>query len=310
MIRNILLPIIVTALAPSAFADTEFEDSVPLELVKALMGNTPYGEPRIFSDLSSDFPSVDIPDDLVLMGSIERGFGVAAVFRTELSVNQTESILRDAFIDTGYIEFELPSMGGLENGFVSAFVNAPLRYTRFCHDSFGFLTTSFSPSEQQRVVTLSSNPPNDNRSCADQLAEQQQQMGRRVGGLAGLQQHLPRMELPATEVRRSGPFLGAGGMSGSSNSIEVKANINVDMSVEAMFEHFVGQIQEQGWTADTQNIGASSAIGIWTSSPVPGTDLIGTLTILKTGDESFELKFQLISTGANNNAGQGFFRSN
>lgn len=65
MIRNILLPIIVTALAPSAFADTEFEDSVPLELVKALMGNTPYGEPRIFSDLSSDFPSVDIPDDLV-----------------------------------------------------------------------------------------------------------------------------------------------------------------------------------------------------------------------------------------------------
>lgn len=310
MLRKILLPIIVVALAPSAFADTEFEDSVPLELVKALMGNTPYGEPRIFSDLSSNFPSIDIPDDLELMGSIDRGSGVAAVFRTELSANQTESLLRDAFIQAEYLEFDLPNMAGLQNGFVSAFVNAPLRYNRFCHDSFGFLTTSLSPNDQRAVVTLSSSPSNDNRSCADQLAEQQQQMGRRVGSQAGFQQHLPRMELPVSEARRSGPFVGMGGMSGSSNSIEVKANVNIDLSIETMFTHFEAQLEEQGWAVDTQNIGTSSAIGNWTRSPEPGTDLIGTLTVLKIGDESFELKFQLTSTGANNNSSQQLFRSN
>lgn len=308
MILKILLPIIVTALAPSAFADTEFEDSVPIDLVKALVGNTPYGESRIFSDLASSFPRLDIPNDLELMGSIERSFGVAAVYRTELSVNRTEAVLHDAFLQAEYIEFELPSLASSENGFVSALANAPFRYKRYCHDSFGFLTSTFNSSAQNAVVTLSSTPSNDNRSCADQLAEQQLQLGRRAGAQSGLQQYLPRMELPVTDVRRSGPYFGLGGLSGSSNSIEVKANVNVDLSIDALFEHFAGQIVTQGWVLDTRNMGTSSAIGNWTRSPEPDTELIGTLTILKTGDESFELKFQLTSTGANNNSGQQFFR--
>ena len=308
MIRYILVPLFAVLFLPSALADTEFEDSVPLELVKALIGNTPYGESRIFSDLSSEFPRVDIPDALELMGSIERGFGVAAVFSTELSASATESALHDAFIQSEYMEFEVLAMEGLQNGFVSPLGNRPIRYSRYCHDSFGFLSHTYSPKDQKGIVTVSANFANDNRSCADQLAEQQQAMERRSPN--GLSHYLPTMELPVTEAPRSRPFLGSGGWSGSSNSIETDASVRIDWSIEEVFSHFTRQIEAQQWSSDSQNIGASSAIGIWVRSPEVGVDLIGTLTILKAGDESFELKFQLSSIGGANDSSPRVFRSN
>lgn len=309
MIRNIFVPIFAITFVSTALADTEFEDSVPLELVKALIGNTPFGESRIFSDLSSDFPSIDIPDDLILMGSIERGYGVAAVFSTDLSASQTDSALDVAFIQSGYVQFETPGMEGPQTGFVSSMVNAPRIAKRYCHDAFGFLTTQYSEKEQNGIVTLSSNYPNDNRSCAAQLGEQQQAMGRRGGSQIGLQQYFPRMELPEEVAQRRAPFFGLGGWSGSSSSMETKAGLNIDWDIEEVFEHFMAQIDAQQWAIDSQNIGTSSAIGVWTRSPVSGTDLIGTLTILKTGEETFELKFQLTSTGANNSSNSPFFRN-
>lgn len=310
MLRNIVVLILVAFSVSISFADTEFEGSVPLELVKALLGNTPFGEPTIYSDLSSAFPEIDVPDELEIMGSIERGYGIAAVYSTELTGSQTESALTEAFLQAEYMEFELPGMRRTESGFVSSSVNVPQRYNRFCHDSLGSLSLSYSAQELGGIVTISANPANDNRSCADQLAEQQQAMGRMGGRQGGLQQYLPRMELPETEPRRYSPFFGSSSWSGSNRGIETKASLNIDWDIEDVFEHIVEQIEAQDWTVDSQNVGASSAIGIWTRSPEPGTDLIGTLTILKTGDESFELKFQLTSTGANNNAGPGIFRIN
>lgn len=307
MIRYILVSIFVVISLPVSFAATEFEDSVPLELVKALLGTTPYGEARIFSDLSADFPSIAIPDDLVLMGSIDRGYGVAAVFSTELNASQTESTLEDAFMQAGYVQFELPGMDNPQRGFVSPLATMPLRNKRYCHDASGFLTINYSPGDRHGVVTLSSNFPSDSRSCADQLAEQQQAMSRRGGRQNGLSLYLPRMELPATDPRMVTPFRGLGGWSGSTNSIETDASLSIDWDIADVFTHFVEQIEAQDWAIDSRNTGTSSAIGIWTRSPEPGTDLIGTLTILKTGDESFELKFQLNSTGATNSPYSPFF---
>lgn len=310
MIRNILVLIFAITFLSSALADTEFEDSVPLELVKALLGNAPFGESRIFSDLSSDFPSIDIPDDLVLMGSLERGYGVAAVFSTDLTGSQTDSALDAAFIQSGYVRFDTLGMERPQTGFVSSALNTPRIATRYCHDAFGFLSIQYSEKEQNGIVTLSSNYGNDIRSCAAQLAEQQQALGRRMGGShVGLQQYFPRMELPEEVTQRRGPFLGMGGWSGSSNSMETKAGLNVGWDIEEVFEHFMAQIDAQEWAIDSQNIGTSSAIGVWTRSPVAGTNLIGTLTILKTGEEAFELKFQLTSTGANNSSNSPFFRN-
>ena len=307
MIRSILVSIFTISCLSSAFADTEFEGSVPLDLVKALLGNPPLGEPKIYSDLSSAFPEIEIPTDFRLMGSIERGYGVAAVYSTNLSGSQAESVLRDALLQSAYLEFEIPGMRGVETGFVGASVNIPQRYNRYCHDSMGFISINYSPKERSGIVTISANPNEDNRSCAAQLAEQQQALGRMGGRQGGLQRYFPKMELPETEPQFRSPFSGMSGWSGSSNSMETRDKLNIDWTIEEVFEHFANQIGAQDWTLDSKSVGSASANAIWTKSPEPGVDLIGTLTVLKTDDESFDLLFQLRSIGGSNSPYNPFF---
>lgn len=310
MLRTFVVSVIAVSCFSPVFADTEFQGSVPLDLVKALLGSTPFGEPTIYSDLSSAFPDIEFPDSMEIMGSIERGYGIAAVYSTALTADQIESALTRVFLAAGYIEFVVPGMTRRETGFVRASANIPRNYNRFCHDSNGFMSHSYTEKEQGGTVTISANPASDNRSCEDQLAEQQLAMSNMGGRQRGLQEYLPRMELPEPETRNFSPFFLGGGYSGSSTGIETSSSLNIDWDIEDVFSYFAEQIVDQEWVADSENIGTSSASGSWTRSPEPGLDLIGTLTILKSGDESFELKFQLISSGANNNSSLRVFGTN
>lgn len=310
MLRYIAVSILVTFCVSISIADTEFEGSVPLDLVKALLGTTPYGEPVIYSDLSSAFPDIDVPDELEIMGSIERGYGISAVYSTAISDSEIQSTLNEAYVQAGYIEFELPGMSQARGGFVAANRITPQTYNRFCHDSQGFLSHSYVEKDRNSIVVITASPANDNRSCADQLAEQQLAMGRMPGRQRGLHQYLPIMELPETRPRRFSPFSGIGGYSSSGSSIETEANLNIDWDIDEVFNHISEQLIEQQWVVDSQNIGTSSATGSWTRSPEPGTDLIGTLTVLHLGEESFELKFQLTSIGGNNSSSFRAIRAN
>lgn len=299
MLRNILISTMIAFSISSTFADNEFENSVPLDLVKALLSGGPTGDVKIYSDLVSSFPSIGVPDELEIMGSIERGYGVAAFFRSELSSSEIESSLDNAITLQEYSKFDPPRMIGATNGFVRASLNYPQVNNRYCHDSLGTLTLTYS--EDSGIVTISSNPTNDYRSCADQLAEQSQAIARRSRGqLTGLQQYLPVMEMPETERQRYSPFFSSGGYSGSSSGIAVDANLRIDWSIEEVFSHFSEQITDQSWVLDSESIGSATATVSWTKSPESGTDLIGTLTVLKINEEAFELNFQLTSTGKNN----------
>lgn len=308
MRRIILAFLVTTSLSLShTFADTEFQDRVPLDLVKAVLGNTSFGEPRLFSDLSSAFPAIALPAQLEIMGSIDRGYGTAAVFSTGLSSDETDTALAASYLAAGYIEFDVPGSRDLGNGFVRTSAIPVQRSTRFCHDSLGFLSHSYAPRTQGGIVTISSNWSNDNRSCVDQLQEQTLAMSRMNGPQRGLHQYLPRMELPETQTQR----IARVGWSNSNQGLESEAPLNIDWEIDAVFNHISEQISDQDWTIDSENIGTSSATGNWTRSPEPGVDLIGTLTVLKLGEESYELKFQLTSTGGstNPNAGVGIFRA-
>ncbi len=292
-------------------ADTEFTDSVPLDLVQALLGNTPYGEPIIYSDLSSSFPDIPIPNSFQLLGSIDRGYGNSAVYRTELTPDQIDSTLAEILLQADYIDFELPGMRPAEQGFVQAAANAPRKFNRYCHNSYGFLSHSYVEKKSSGIVTLSTSTLNDNRSCEEQLEEQQLTMGPMGRQGSGLEEHLPRMELPETEPVRGAysPFFRVGGYSGSRNGIESKADLTIDWSIEEVFTHFSEQIDNQGWVVDTSNIGSTSATGIWTKSHPTEGDLVGTLSVLKVSDESFELKFLLSIVGGRRNSNFGVFRS-
>ncbi|MFT4887554.1 MAG: hypothetical protein ACJA2D_002767 [Pseudohongiellaceae bacterium] len=105
---------------PTSFADTEFKDSVPLELAKAFLTNLPYGEAKLYSDIAGSFPDITIPAGFEFLGSIERGYGVSAALRTELPETERSALLIQSLLEAGFLELDSARGNGWQTGFVSS----------------------------------------------------------------------------------------------------------------------------------------------------------------------------------------------
>ncbi len=306
MLKLKIMSLIAMFSVSIAFADTEFEENVPLELVKALLGPSPYGETKVYSDIMDSFPDIGITDEFDVLGSIDRGYALSVILVTELSGDDTKAFFTESLEGVGFGVFEVPGSRDPDNGFVAP--NAPTFDVgnRFCHDSLGFISFIRKEQDDLNIVSLSLNRPRDKRSCEAQFEEQAQGMARRGGRPGGVRQYLPKMVLPESEPQLMTPFSGMG-ISSSNNDLEARAVVNVDWEIEQLYAHFKTQVENQAWELDTENIGSSTAIGSWLLNPVADVSLVGTLSIIDSGDESFELKFQLTQTGNRANSGAGVY---
>lgn len=296
------VPLFLAAALSYSHADTEFQGGVPIELVKVFLGNSPTGDIRVFSDILDDFPSFQIPAGFTTFGSIDRGYSLSVVLTTDLPEADALNAISEAFLSTGYTEFEVPGARDLGTGFVRPNQTQYRPGSRICHDDLGFLSYSYAAKSDLNLVVISSNLPNDRRSCAQQFEEQAIAMSRNNDRLTGVRQYIPIMELPEDTSRRMTPFFGMGS-SGSGNDIESRASLNSDWDIEEVFIYFKDQIEAQEWSLDSENLGTSTATGSWIRTPEPGVDLIGTLSVIKAGAETFELKFRIVSTGQTNSGG-------
>jgi hypothetical protein len=58
----------------SVFADTEFVDSVPLEVVRQFVGNPYMGQNALYSDILAAFPPFTVPADFEVLASADQGY--------------------------------------------------------------------------------------------------------------------------------------------------------------------------------------------------------------------------------------------
>ncbi len=304
-----LVAIALTASPLIATADTEFEDLVPLELVQALLGRYgPDGPVPVYSDIADSFPDFDLPAGFEVMGSTERANSITVILTSELSPDEITTRLGGVFTAEDFSEFNVDFPEPEQNGFISP--NQVIRYpsARYCHDSLGFVSFRTEEVNDRQLITLSSNMANDPRRCAAQLEEQQQHMSMRGMSMGqNLRSYIPRMEMPETEQRQYSPLFGIGGGSRSNSEAESNANLSIDWPIDEVYAHFKAQIEEQGWQLDSENIGNATVNASWTRAPEPGMNLIGSLSILASGDDLYELKFHLLATGQRTRSGIGTF---
>lgn len=306
----VTIPILFLSLSlslPSSFADTEFEDSVPLEVVKAFLGNGPYGETKIYSDRAEGFPDISLPSEFEIIGSLDSGYSIAIALRTDLSETETKALLADSVLEAAYIEIESMEVLDRQTGFVRPQQRSPLAFSRYCHDDMGSISFRYQEYGTSAVATVSSRPGNNGQNCAAQVAQQKQMSEQSLLSKGGPQQFVPRLELPESNRQGFSAF-GSPGMRSSGGNFESETSISIDWKLEEVFEHFKTQIQEQNWVVDSENIGVASATGSWTLNPETNTNLVGTLLVLKTGDESYNLKFQMnFIGGSRSNSAFGVF---
>lgn len=73
------------AVGLSSNADTEFEDSIPVDAAEVLFDASLNNQLQIYPDIASEFPVFAVPDDFSVIGSVIDNYNIRAVLSTTLS---------------------------------------------------------------------------------------------------------------------------------------------------------------------------------------------------------------------------------
>jgi hypothetical protein len=291
---------------------TEFEGSIPVELVKIFLNAPMIGNVMIYTDLPDNFPIFEMPDDFTILGSIDQGFMGRAVMETDLETEEASTLLFNSLLAEGWQDMtvELPAQ---QTGFVSRNLSVVGLGMSLCHDDLGSLLVQAVSGEGNSIVSLirsgsvSQGMVNmqSNFTCEQQRAMQQGGGPfSRMDINEGVRKYMPRMEMPELPGVTGFPGLYGGGGGGSMNDWEMRSNLPVDWELAEVLGYFSEQINEQGWDVDTSWSGDIAAGGVWTKTGDEDMELYGMLSIVQIADENFELKFRLFTTGQPAN---GFF---
>jgi hypothetical protein len=290
-----------------AVAATEFEGSVPVDVALQFIGNPLGGQGKLYSDILDGFPPFTVPPGLTVIASADMGYLHRVILRSTLDAAAALDATTTALTAAGWSVVPQPGMGAAQVGFVSA---TPMpQYQQLCHDDLGMMTLSTSSGTGASYVNLNRNvnvPGMGQQPSCAQLLDPASQGGLdpRAMAMSGrmLSQYVPRLLMPQANNSTSAPYFGGGGGGGGMNDWEARGTLTSDWNIDEVVEHFVEQIEAQGWEQDSEVTGSVVATGSWTKT-VDDMDLIGTLSILQQAENTWDLRFRVVRTGAESRAG-------
>jgi len=233
---NVVLGTFLVSLAGSGFGATEFDEAVPLELVKVLLGNSGFSEVKIYSDIPDRFPAFDLPSGIEILGSVDQGVSQRVIMKTSLETDVASQSVEAELLRQGFIHFPLMGAEDMDRGFVSP--REIERPTILCRDDIGTVSLSASRTDDSTFVSLgtaqlsfgqpaSAQP----QTCAQRIEEQTQSytmmQSMRNRGAPNLRRYLPRMVVPEDDSPRIIAFGSGGSSSSSSNAVETEYDLRV-----------------------------------------------------------------------------------
>ncbi len=305
MKRKLLLTV-MCMLANYAQAATEFENTIPLDLAKVFLNFGNAADVGIYSDILENFPEIEIPAGFNILGSLDQGVMQRVVLQTNYAREEANILLLEALTAEGWQELQPPEMAVSQpRGFVPAGGQQPNAIPlMLCHDDLGNMTLMMADGVNGNIVSLIRN---NNRmmggrlTCAQQEQQRGQSFGMRGNMPRGVAEFMPTLQMPnptggpSTGIPRSG-FI-TGGSGGSSNDFEMRSNLNIDWSINELYDFFAEQLSEQGWIQDSAWNGSITGGGNWTKNPEENLDLISILSIVEIAEDAFEMKLRILSRG-------------
>lgn len=312
----------------SVLADP-FEEYVPLELARALLGGQ-VEQTVLYPGFPPDFPEVSLPDSVTVLGSVQ----MMNVQRVVLDTGGPAGPVRDrlvAALETeGYLLITQPPQRMAQipmRGFQTVPAIPDGMPLQLCHEQHGMLLIrplaggSGAPSRMIELhyqssrpmapaaatpflsgspaIARQSIPPGTQTLSCEDLRDRQLHQGMASGQY--LSEVMPQLLLPAGAIlpQSSQGGIPRLGISGGGLSPGLLSDAEMQMSIElsALYIHFARQLREQGWQADAEAEGEHSATGTWVSShEIDGTEraVYGVLSITELdGDDTWRLRFVL-----------------
>ena len=87
-----------------SFAATEFEDSIPVDVVKALFSASATAQIEIYSDVMDDFPAFQLPTDFSVIGSVNQNGSLRVTLETQ--ADEIEKSIREQLQYRGGLLFD------------------------------------------------------------------------------------------------------------------------------------------------------------------------------------------------------------
>lgn len=277
-------------------ADTEFEDSIPIDLARALLrgvGNAI--DVKIYSDIPDSFPAFELPAGATLMGSVDHTHNQQVVLQSDGDGLEQQSALIESLQNNGYTLIERMPFSTPQTGFVSASPQEMSFPTQLCSDPEELIHLRLDPEPERTFINIThTNGINlGNFSCADRLAQASNSQAfspfaSRSPGIGALRSSMPRLELP-DDATLQAPYMPRF-MSGSSDQMKSEIAFVVDWSLAEVQTFFAEQIAAQEWTLDSDSAGDHVALGAWTREDNDRL-LLGTLQLVSKDDDLYEAVF-------------------
>lgn len=265
-------------------------DSIPRQLAEDLAGG------QIYVDLPEGFPDLDLPENVMTDGSLDRGFSMTVMLKSESPADSMQAGIQTALLQSGWIALPTPPMQP-RGGFVGNTTPFPGRSstTQFCHDRYGVM--SISPRNRQGVYNRLGLDWNYSTTMSDMSCAQQNELRQssavNFNPMAGMNEHMPVLELPEEDqgARFRSPF--GGGISGSGDAYTTRSPLRLDWSMAQINRWFARQLEDQGWQHDASWEGDSTAGSTWNKLTDDDTELAGLLDIIHVEDDHYHLRFRL-----------------
>lgn len=299
-----------------ARAASEFEDAIPVELVKIFLGLAPDGDAGLYREIPEDFPLAAAPPDFRVLGVVKQEYAQSLFLATAPDEEAAEAALADALAGDDWLRLPDPVIQARSTGgFVSPQGQGFEFPVQFCHDEHGMLQMTYQENAGEAVVALRRNQPpaislgirGRAPDCREQVRMRSESAAvRQVATNRGLTEHMPRLELPGEAEFGGRPPGPTGGISSNGrNEVRTGTDLAIDWAADRLYAHFGEQLAAQMWSEGDSWRNAASAGGIWTrQAPVedaaPGADseavdMQGVLTILQPEAGRYLLEFRLVA---------------
>lgn len=256
----------------------------PIACVDTDIANTLLGSPgergvKISRQLPRQFPRIDFPEALELIGSRTAPHFSMVAFKSPLSIEETRTTVESTMADAKWKAYKMPHLGSA-GGFQSSIVDPIRAAASFCHNDFGHMSVAFSQAPKQATyVTLMGSMQRSFNACdmtGDRL------MMSHFSGTAG---KMPRLSLPENATSEN-----FGGLSSSGDGASTSTQLETTLSSAELLAFFGAQLTAQEWREETRWSGRKISGSVWIAADEKAS---GVLRIALLGDNQYKLGFQM-----------------
>jgi hypothetical protein len=271
----------------------ELEDSIPVDLARALFDIPFTGQMRFYTDIPEGFPPFTVPANFTILGGMVMPNYLRVGIKGSVSMREGMSTFSTSLERDGYLIF--PEFLKSERGFVLGETH-PLPLTA-CHDSKGKIRVRAISRDQDVFFSLTGGAAALNEpgtTCAELILDRQKFVDDQLFRESqGIRRDLPKLSIPIEKDLSLRGYQPGMRYSGSNTGYETTSQIPSSLSTSELYTHFSNQLVSQQWSQD-QGINSEGFVhGEWVKTIEDDQLIFGLLKVEKDVSGMFNLFFSI-----------------